>query len=133
VEPQAIRGVAAVEVSRPGQVPGFATEELARFAETHPVPKLMTGDGKAKVTKLDCGQTAKTVMALLRGKGTGLPDSTPVCYVELEGSFALSPPRSAGKPRGGGVALTTAFEVFDAKTGNLLLTGGFTHAAAIGE
>jgi hypothetical protein len=128
LEHQPVRGVAAVAVSRPGQLPAFAPEELGRFAETHPVPRLMM-TGPPHVTKLDCAQTAKTVGSLLRGKRTGLSDSTPVCYVELQGSFTVSGPRSAGKNRSVSTAFETAFEVFDSKTGNLLLSGGFTRPA----
>jgi len=124
---QQARGLTAIPVSRPGQVPAFTTEELGRFAETHPIPNLVMIDIKTRVIKVDCGQTEKSVSSLLRGKETGLPDGTRLCYVELQGRFAISGPRSVSKPPRATSIFNTAFEVFDANTGNLLLSGGFTH------
>jgi hypothetical protein len=127
---QAPRGSAAVSVTRPDQLPAFTSKELTNFVQTHPVPKLVMVDPNPRVSKVDCTQNGKSVAALLRGKSTGIPDATSVCYVELRGRFSLSGPRSNGKPRGGDATFTTVFEVFDAKTGNLLLSGGFTRPPA---
>ena len=59
----------------------------------------------------------------LNGASTGLPDDTPLCYVELTGDFTFSGPPGA-EPH-----FARGFEVFDAKTGNLLLAGGLPGAA----
>jgi hypothetical protein len=59
---------------------------------------------------------------LLGGETVDRPDDYLICYVELRGPFLLSgmslPP--GVKPP----IVQTAFEVFDAHTGNLLVFGG---------
>ncbi len=62
---------------------------------------------------------------ILGGKNTGLPSTKPLCYVELKGNFTFSGPPSPNHPQGTTVTHNTGFRVFDAKTGNLMLTGGF--------
>ncbi len=69
--------------------------------------------------------TAAQASALLRGESIGRPDTALVCYVEVQGPFSpgnMSMPAialrlSPFRPAPLGIA------VFDAQTGNLLLTG----------
>jgi len=62
--------------------------------------------------------TSHDVSALLNGETTGLPDTTLVWYVKLQGPFSF-----AG-PAGTSATYPNAVEVFDALTGNLVLVGG---------
>jgi hypothetical protein len=62
--------------------------------------------------------TSGAVSTLLHGADMGLPDTTPVCYVELQGTYSF-----AG-PQGNVVTFHKGFEVFDSLTGNLILAGG---------
>ena len=62
--------------------------------------------------------TSKQVSTLLGGESIGLPDDALLCYVGLQGSFAFP------GPQGPTVTYPRGVEVFDAWTGNLLISGG---------
>ena len=57
---------------------------------------------------------------------SGLPTDMPVCYVELGGNFTWYSPATPQAPRGTALTFHTAFRVFDAKTGNLIVIGAPT-------
>ena len=78
------------------------------------------------VSRAACGQTLGKLSDALPGKSLGLPSDTPVCYVELTGNFTWHTLPTPQAPRGN--ALT--FQVFDARTGNLIVTGALNHPAA---
>jgi hypothetical protein len=62
--------------------------------------------------------SSEALSAQLNGESIGRPNAALVCYVELHGVFLFS---------GLGSTEQTAhmtYEVFDAQTGNLILTGG---------
>jgi hypothetical protein len=124
-EMQEPRGVAAVRPTKVGAIPAFAPEDLSNFVLTHPVPGVGQLEQQPKVTTLDCSYTATRLAAVLRNKSTGLPADIPFCYVELQGKFAVRTPPSKKNPRPNPLVFTKSFEVFDARTGNLLLSGGF--------
>jgi hypothetical protein len=124
------RGISAVHPTRGDQTPSFAQEDLLNFVQRHSIPKVTKIEPNPTVSRIDCSQTAKTVAAVLRGKTTGLPDATPVCYVELQGEFAISAPPSKRGSQQRRVLFNRSFEVFDARTGNLILSGGFIHPPA---
>jgi hypothetical protein len=55
----------------------------------------------------------------------------PVCYVELTGNFTWYSPPTPQTPRGTALTFHTAFRVFDAKTGNLIVIGALHRPAAL--
>lgn len=57
---------------------------------------------------------------LLGAIDLGLPETAPVCYVELHGSFTFAGPKGSTK------TYSRAIEVFDGHTGNFLMSGGLT-------
>lgn len=121
------RGIAAVRPTRAGETIGFTQDDLLNFVQSHPIPKITKTGTDFKVSRLDCAQTAKSVAGILRGKTVGLPDATPVCYVEMKRDFAITTPPSKRNFKRQTLTFNTSFEVFDSRTGNLILSGGFLH------
>jgi hypothetical protein len=97
------------------EVREFVNSAVARGSETQ----------KATISRIDCSLTAGNVKTTLQGKNTGLPDAMPVCYAELAGTFTFHGPASPRSQHGTTLTFHTAFQVFDAKTGNLMLSGAF--------
>ena len=62
--------------------------------------------------------TSKAVTDRLRGASPGVGDEDMVGFVTLRGVFVFT-----GPPPGKPVRFTRAYAVFDATTGNLLMTG----------
>jgi hypothetical protein len=64
--------------------------------------------------------TASQAFVLMRGESIGLPGNSLVCYVKVQGPFALKP---ISVPYGAKLVTTakTGAAVFDAHTGNMLL------------
>jgi hypothetical protein len=65
--------------------------------------------------------TAREVTARLQGASTGLPDDHRVAFATIRGPIYFTGPRNL-KP----VAFDTAYALFDAATGNLLMSGTLT-------
>ena len=61
--------------------------------------------------------TSAAASARLNGEWIGLPDRASVYFVDLQGRFTFTAPRHV-------LTYQKGYEVFDAHTGNLLLTGG---------
>jgi hypothetical protein len=112
-------GLAAVRVSRPGQVPGFTAAEAQAYAIAHtPGTTVVRGRQVARTTFL----TAAQLTVALRGAATGLPADTPVCYVVLNGRFSFVGPPLPGHKQAV-LHFPYALDVFDARTGNVLMSG----------
>jgi hypothetical protein len=58
------------------------------------------------------------VSLLLQGEDAGFPDDALLCYVELHGDFTFLVPQSVV------MRYHRGYEVFDARTGNLVMAGG---------
>ena len=109
------QGSAAISPGTKG-TPAFTEDDVRQYVSKHRLPN--------ESKKLDFKITSirfissKEVSVLLNGASTGFPDDYPLCYVELSGTFTFSGPKgaSATYPRG--------IEIFDAHTGNLIITGG---------
>jgi hypothetical protein len=125
-EIQEPRGVASVRPTKPSAVPALESEAVSNFALSHPAPMIEQLGPPPTVTTSDCSYTAKRLSAVLRNKVTGLPDDTPLCYVELQGRFAVRTPPSKQNRKPKPLQFTKSFQVYDARTGNLVLSGGFT-------
>ena len=105
-----------------GKTPGFTADDVAQYTKVHGFAggPTVSGDEPAitKVMFIGGGEARK----LLGGETVDRPDDYLVCYVELSGPFLLS---GMSLPPGVKPAIVqTAFEVFDAHTGNLLVFGG---------
>jgi hypothetical protein len=71
-----------------------------------------------KISKIEF-LTERDLRPRLGGKSTGLPDDTPLYYVELSGTFKLSSPFEQTPAE----AFHTGVLVFDAQTGNIIIAG----------
>jgi hypothetical protein len=96
------------------------TEEQVRSSVTsHRVPRAAQATDVAIVSISFL--TSEQVRNLLHTAKLGVPDQEPMCLVVLSGKFEfLGPP-------GQMQTYSIAIEVFDAKTGNLMQTGGLLH------
>jgi len=124
-EIQAPRGIASVRLIKKGTTTAFSSRELSSFALTHSVPLIEQLEPGMKVTTADCTYTAKRLAIVLHNKNLGLPDDAPLCYVELQGKFSVRTPPSKKERRPSPSVFPKSFEVFDARTGNLMLSGAF--------
>jgi hypothetical protein len=82
---------------------------------THPIPRIANsanGLTFAKVVFL----SSQEASLLMKGESTGISNTSLVCYVELHGTVSIE---SALE---GNQTFHKVIEVFDAQTGNLLMT-----------
>jgi hypothetical protein len=94
--------------------PAFTVEDVRQYVTTHPLPRIESSN--VTVASITFEKVAD-VRALLEG-APNLPDSTLVCLVELNGSFAIESPID-----GSAITYPHAYEIFDAHTGSLLVAG----------
>lgn len=103
--------------------PRFTRDDVIQYIGTHPqILGAIPGKPAPVVTSVQF-VTAAQASVLLQGESIGLPDSSPVCIVRAKGSFASSyspPPILANKAE---APATTAVLVFDAHTGNMIISG----------
>jgi hypothetical protein len=122
---QQTQGGSAIRPTRPSEAPALTPDDVRRFLVSTPGALSGSGATKASISRIDCSLTARDVSNVLRGKNTGLPDNMPLCYVELSGNFTYFGPSSPRSSHGTTLTFHTAFRAFDARTGNLMLTGAF--------
>jgi hypothetical protein len=104
--------------------PSFTVHDVLAHEQAHPFANhRMQSEGQPKVTK-ELFITSAQASQRLEGEWIGLPDDALVCFVELYGTYRFYPPSLGGG--GGGVTERTGtmHEIFDAHTGNLLVSGG---------
>ena len=106
-------GRRAILPIQPG-VPAFRAEDARAYAAHDRIP-----GGVAKGVRVRDVQflTSSDLSMRLKVAGTGLAGAAQVCLVELEGDFAFM------TPRGSAAHDHRAYEVFDARTGNLMMAG----------
>jgi hypothetical protein len=111
-------GVPAIQPTQKG-LPTFTRDEVIAFLKKNGVAHVINGKTNFTVVRIDF-ISSKEASNRLHGESIGVPDQAQVCYVELAGSFVFpGPDNTSGKfPR--------AIEIFDAQTGNLLLSGGLS-------
>jgi hypothetical protein len=105
-------GAPAIRVT-PSTTP--TCQQVRGFYTTHHVWRNVSQEG-GKVASIEFLKAADAEMRL--HASTGLPASAVVIFVTLNGTFVFSGPAKATK------TYPYAFELFDAATGNLVLTGG---------
>jgi hypothetical protein len=106
---------------KPGIVP-FSQNDVLRFARTHHLAKSMGDTSKIRVESLDF-ITAKEVSTRLQYVSTGLPDDERVAFAVIRGPLYFTGPAGT-KP----VLFDRAYLLFDAQTGNLLMSGTLEQA-----
>jgi hypothetical protein len=104
-----------------GTIPAFGAEDVRAFVMAHPLPRNANRDKTFTIQRIDF-LSSKEVTSLLNGESTGFPDDYPLCYVELQGDFAFP------GPKGAVATFPRAIEIFDARTGNFLMSGGLPAA-----
>ena len=101
--------------ARDPYAPTFTREDVIAWIGKNPIGSMIALEPPTLV-KIEF-TTAGDVMRQLYSS-TGLPDSAPVCYVEFQGRF------DSPHPPGATPVYTRAWEVFDGRTGNILMAGG---------
>lgn len=97
--------------------PHFTQADVVQYVAAHPTAVGSIPSAAAPTVMSVQFVTAKQASALLQGESIGLPDSAPVCVVQLKGTFAsFAPPGISGPSSGSEETL-----VFDGQTGNLLI------------
>jgi hypothetical protein len=104
-----------VSQSKSSSTASFTEEDAKQYVMTHPIPRIansIAGFTIAKVVFL----SSKEVSQLMNGESTGASDTSLLCYVQLHGTLTLE------NEQGGHRTFHKVIEVFDAQTGNLLMT-----------
>lgn len=101
--------------------PSFTVQDVLAFEHSHPFGNhRMVSMGQSKVTKV-LFITSAQASQRIGGEWIGLPDDALVCFVELYGTYRfLSPFPSIPDS----IHTGTMHNIFDAHTGNLLVSGG---------
>jgi len=124
-------GTPAMHPTHPDQTPAFSADELRQYLMSTPGAFGTEKASTVKITRIDCNMKGGDVGGILQRVDTGLSNDTSVCYVEFSGVvtyYGLPSQRSA---RGTLLTFNTGFKVFDAKTGNLMLTGAMEHPSGL--
>lgn len=113
--PQGMQGLAIKAGAEP-----FTKDDVTQFVQTHRLAKSVGNISQLRVESLEF-ITAREVTARLQGASTGLPDDQRVAFATIRGPIYFTGPRNI-RP----VAFDTAYALFDAATGNLLMSGTLT-------
>jgi hypothetical protein len=113
--PKRPQGLKALTVT-PGPTP-FTGADVTQYIRTHRLARI-TGDlSQLTVTNLEF-MTAREVTTRLQNEPTGLPDDQRVAFATITGRLYFT-----GPPGSKTAAFESAYAVFDAQTGNLLMSG----------
>jgi hypothetical protein len=116
-------GATAITPTTSG-IPAFSKEDVITYVKTHNIPfneALLSQHTVEQVSFIP----SKEVNAILHRQNTRIPDSYLLCFVTFHGTFVFpGPPVPPVKRKTSSITYQRAFEVFDAKTGNLLMGGG---------
>jgi hypothetical protein len=121
--PQYPPGIPAIQphlitanTSGSGSSPAFTAADATQYVTSHPFwhTKILVS-GPVKVTHVEF-ITSSALSVRLHDENIGRPDAALVCYVQIQGTIILPGVKGAH-------TVHTAFEVFDAQTGNLILSG----------
>ncbi len=111
-------GVPAIQPHLSG-VPAFTEDDVREYVSARPFNgHRFESKGPVTITRI-LFITSYDACQLMRGESVGLPNDAIVCYVQLSGTFLFSSPFSTTPQP----PLHTGEEVFDGKTGNLLVLG----------
>jgi hypothetical protein len=130
-DPQTPEGVGAIQPSKDASkigvaTPAFTVEDVHSYIKSTKGQGLLVGavpDRPIAIRSVEF-LTDSQLRARHHGESTGKKDAL-LCYVELEGSFTPTglPPGSGSEAGSGPAQCERAIVVFDAHTGNLLMSG----------
>ncbi len=109
------QGVKALELKP--SLAQFTQDDVTQYVRTHRLAKSVGDLSQLKVESMET-LTAREVKTRLQNASTGLPDNTRLVFAIIRGPIYFSGPPGS-KP----VAFDRAYAVFDAATGNLLMSG----------
>jgi hypothetical protein len=110
-------GAQAIQPYLPG-IPTFTKDDVRRYIQAHGSSGMrFSSVGKPTITRI-LFITSREACELMRGEYIGLPNDALVCYVELSGIFPFFGPFNS-QP----TIFHRVQDVFDARTGNLVVTG----------
>lgn len=103
-------------------IPAFTEQDVCDYVSRGVSLGRITAIGQPTITQI----VFTTIHELDRAHGEqylegNYPADMPICYVELSGDFQFFGPPGSGAPQRGNPG--TAFLLFDARTGNHLVTG----------
>jgi hypothetical protein len=99
----------------------FTQDDVVQYIAAHPEIVGAAPNTTAPIVTSVQFITAQQASTLLQGESIGLPDTAPVCVVHVKGSFVFNAaPPGLGNTK---TSYTTALLVFDAHTGNLIVSG----------
>lgn len=114
--PKRPHGFAALKVDANAPEP-FTQSDVVTYFASHNLPMNAGAKGDFQVAKLEF-LTSKQASERLAGEPTGLGDNDRVGFVTLTGKFAFT-----GPPKSKVATFRSAYALFDATTGNLLMDG----------
>lgn len=118
-----IVGSPAIRPTRKQIIPSFSSTDVVTYMSGRPLARTLSSSKLSSAYMTVQFLPSKMVSARLLGEPTGLPDSTLLCLVIAHGTFTFS------GPEGTMVTYPVGYEVFDARTGNLLMWGGLPSSA----
>jgi hypothetical protein len=113
---QPVVGIPAITNATGGQG-GISEQDVRNYVSNHNIPDNM---GNKQLTPSKVVELPAVQVGQLIHSSTFQPDDTMLWYVEFQGNFVF--PGSSMQPDG--VHFTTAYEVFLASDGNVILQGG---------
>jgi hypothetical protein len=102
-------------------IPAFTPADVMKYVNTHNIPFNLAPLAQHSVYQITF-LPSKQVNSIINRQNTHIPDSYLLCFVTFQGVFIFPGPPIKGKPTT--TTYQMAYEVFDAKTGNLLMGGG---------
>ena len=100
-----------------GTAPTFTQADVLQYVATHPLGQTVRGSAAPTVVSVQF-LTAQQVSAQLRGEDTGDPPGIPLCLVFVNGTFQTGGDDAGYAP----ITYHVGYLVFDAQTGNLIMT-----------
>jgi hypothetical protein len=117
-KPKRPRGLVALSLPEKG-VQALTVDDVAKYFKTHNLPMNMGSTADIRVEKVEI-MTDRELAARLDGASTGIGPNEKVALATLGGVFIFTGPPGSKPSR-----FTSAYAVFDAKNGNLLMAGTF--------
>jgi hypothetical protein len=126
-KPTPIAGIPAVPVKTPGQTPAFSQDDVRAYVQSHALPGSLAKLSRVDAVQLVSFMRADQASQMLDNEPTETEPDRAVCVVIETGDFAIPMPdrRVMHYP--------VAAEVFDARTGNFLMSAGLAKAPAAND
>ncbi len=104
--------------------PTFTEGDVRQYVNSHPVGGKISSQGTPVIEKIEFLTKKDLATRLpLGGHVAGLSDDRLLCYVQLSGTFSVAAPPPVVNRTPSSASVQKSMQLFDALTGNLLLTG----------